>query len=40
MDDRFEKGMSILKITNPDNIENIFEKFEDIAPDLGRFVAI
>ncbi len=38
MDDRFEKGMSILKITNPDNIENIFEKFEDIAPDLGRFV--
>ncbi|WP_295722155.1 carboxymuconolactone decarboxylase family protein [uncultured Methanobrevibacter sp.] len=38
MEDRFEKGMSILKITNPDNIESIFTEFEDIAPDLARFV--
>ncbi|MDR2623202.1 MAG: carboxymuconolactone decarboxylase family protein [Methanobrevibacter sp.] len=38
MSDRFEKGMSVLKITNKETIEGIFEELEDIAPDLGRFV--
>lgn len=38
MEDRFEKGMSVLKITNKDNINNIFKRFEDIAPDLARFI--
>jgi 4-carboxymuconolactone decarboxylase len=38
MEDRFEKGMNVLKITNKENIEKIFENLEDIAPDLGRFI--
>ncbi len=38
MEDRFEKGMGILKITNGDTIEEIFKELEDIAPDLGRFI--
>ncbi len=38
MDDRFEKGMSILKITNEDNINELFDELEDIAPDLSRFI--
>ena len=38
MEDRFEKGMSILKITNGDTIEDIFKELDDIAPDLGRFI--
>jgi len=38
MEDRFEKGMEILNITNKDKIEGIFDELEDIAPDLGRFV--
>ncbi|MCC7554456.1 MAG: carboxymuconolactone decarboxylase family protein [Methanobacteriaceae archaeon] len=38
MEDRFKKGMDILKIINEDNIEDIFKNLEDIAPDLGRFV--
>ena len=38
MEDRFEKGMSILKITNEETIEDIFKELEDIAPDLGRFI--
>lgn len=38
MEDRFEKGMNILKITNEDAIEDIFNELEDIAPDLGRFI--
>ena len=36
MEDRFEKGMSILKITNENTIEDIFKELEDIAPDLGH----
>lgn len=38
MEDRYEKGMSILEITNKDTIEDLFSELEDIAPDLGRFV--
>ena len=38
MEDRYEKGMSILRITNEDTIEEIFKELEDIAPDLGRFI--
>lgn len=38
MEDRFEKGMGILSITNGDTIEEIFKELEDIAPDLGRFI--
>ncbi len=38
MEDRFEKGMSVLNITNKDNIEEIFTVLDDIAPDLARFV--
>ena len=38
MEDRFEKGMSILKITNGDTINDIFDELADIAPDLSRFI--
>lgn len=38
MEDRYEKGMNVLKEINKNNIENLFEDLEDIAPDLGRFV--
>jgi len=38
MDDRYKKGMEILKITNKGAIEDLFKGLEDIAPDLGRFV--
>jgi 4-carboxymuconolactone decarboxylase len=38
MEDRYEKGMNVLKKINKNNIENLFEDLEDIAPDLGRFV--
>ena len=38
MEDRFEKGMSVLKITNEETIEEIFKELEDIAPDLSRFI--
>ncbi|WP_066973779.1 carboxymuconolactone decarboxylase family protein [Methanobrevibacter filiformis] len=38
MSNRYEKGMEILKITNKDKIEALFDELEDIAPDLGRFV--
>lgn len=38
MEDRFEKGMSVLRITNEETIEDIFKELEDIAPDLGRFI--
>ncbi len=38
MEDRYEKGMEILKITNKDAINGLFEELEDIAPDLGRFI--
>ncbi|MBZ9571511.1 carboxymuconolactone decarboxylase family protein [Methanobrevibacter sp. TMH8] len=38
MDNRYKKGMEILKITNKGAIEDLFEGLEDIAPDLGRFV--
>lgn len=38
MEDRYEKGMEILKITNEKKIEEIFKELEDIAPDLGRFI--
>jgi len=38
MSDRFEKGMNILKITNKETIEQMFDELKDISPDLGRFV--
>ena len=38
MEDRYEKGMSVLDITNKDTIDDLFKELEDIAPDLGRFV--
>ena len=38
MEDRYEKGMHVLREINKENIENLFEDLEDIAPDLGRFV--
>ncbi|MDR3222784.1 MAG: carboxymuconolactone decarboxylase family protein [Methanobrevibacter sp.] len=38
MSDRFEKGMKILKITNKETIEQMFDELKDISPDLGRFV--
>ena len=38
MEERFEKGMSVLRITNEETIEDIFRELEDIAPDLGRFI--
>ncbi|WP_225370099.1 carboxymuconolactone decarboxylase family protein [Methanobrevibacter arboriphilus] len=30
--------MEILKITNKDAINGLFDELEDIAPDLGRFI--
>lgn len=38
MEDRYEKGMNVLREINKENIENLFEDLGDIAPDLGRFV--
>ena len=38
MEDRYEKGMSVLEITNKDTSDDLFKELEDIAPDLGRFV--
>ncbi|MDR1818877.1 MAG: carboxymuconolactone decarboxylase family protein [Methanobrevibacter sp.] len=38
MSDRFEKGMKILKITNEETIEKMFDELGDIAPDLCNFV--
>ena len=38
MEDRYKKGMEILKITNKDAIDGLFDELEDIAPDLGRFI--
>jgi len=38
MDDRYKKGMEVLKITNNEGIKDLFKELEDIAPDLGRFV--
>ena len=37
VDDRFKKGMEVLKKTNQESIENLFDNLEDIAPDLARF---
>ena len=38
MEDRYKKGMEILKMTNKGAIEDLFEELDDVAPDLGRFV--
>ncbi|MDR0911123.1 MAG: carboxymuconolactone decarboxylase family protein [Methanobrevibacter sp.] len=38
MEDRFEKGMKVLNISNKDNITKIFKNLEDIAPDLAKWV--
>lgn len=37
--DRYKKGMEMLKIMNPDSYKQLAETLEDIAPDLARFVA-
>jgi len=38
MEDRYKKGMKILRITNKDAINGLFDELEDVAPDLGRFI--
>lgn len=38
MEDRYKKGMEVLKITNKKTIEGVFDDLEDIAPDMGRFI--
>ena len=38
MEDRYKKGLEILKKTNKEGFENLFNNLEDIAPDLARFV--
>jgi 4-carboxymuconolactone decarboxylase len=38
MEDRYKKGMNVLKKTNKDAINGLFDELDDIAPDLGKFV--
>ncbi|WP_414468620.1 carboxymuconolactone decarboxylase family protein [Methanobacterium sp. ACI-7] len=38
-EDRYKKGMEMLKIMNPDSYKQLADTLEDIAPDLARFVA-
>ena len=35
---RYEKGMKMLKIMNPNSYKQLEDTLEDIAPDLVRFV--
>lgn len=35
---RYEKGKEVLEGIQERSVEEIFKDFEDIAPDLGRFV--
>ncbi|MGL6297936.1 MAG: carboxymuconolactone decarboxylase family protein [Methanobacteriaceae archaeon] len=37
-EDRFEKGMGVLKKTNKVAIEGIFDELNEVAPDLARFI--
>lgn len=38
-DERYKKGMEMLKIMNPSSYKQLAEILEDIAPDMARFVA-
>ncbi|MEN4006494.1 MAG: carboxymuconolactone decarboxylase family protein [Methanobacteriaceae archaeon] len=38
-EDRYQKGMKILKKMNPKSYKELKKTLEDIAPDLARFVA-
>ncbi len=38
MEDRYEKGKKILEITKGGPLDEFLKSFEDIAPDMGRFV--
>lgn len=38
-DERYQKGMEMLKIMNPESYKQLAENLEDIAPDMARFVA-
>jgi 4-carboxymuconolactone decarboxylase len=38
-EDRYEKGMEMLKKMNPTSYKQLEDNLEDIAPDLARFVA-
>jgi len=37
--ERYKKGMEMLKIMNPTSYKQLAENLEDIAPDMARFVA-
>lgn len=38
-EDRYQKGMEMLKKMNPKSYKELKDNLEDIAPDLARFVA-
>ena len=38
-DERYKKGMELLKIMNPNSYKQLQDTLEDIAPDMARFVA-
>ncbi|HML05344.1 MAG TPA: carboxymuconolactone decarboxylase family protein [Methanobacterium sp.] len=38
-EDRYKKGMEMLKKMNPNSYKQLSDTLEDIAPDLARFVA-
>jgi len=38
-EDRYQKGIEILKTINPKSYKQLADNLEDIAPDLARFVA-
>jgi 4-carboxymuconolactone decarboxylase len=38
-DDRYKKGLKLLKIMNPDSYKQLEENLGDVAPDMARFVA-
>jgi len=37
--ERYEKGLELLKIMNPNSYKQLQDTLEDIAPDMARFVA-
>jgi 4-carboxymuconolactone decarboxylase len=38
-EDRYQKGMEMLKKMNPKSYKQLASNLEDVAPDLARFVA-
>lgn len=38
-ENRYQKGMKMLKIMNPDSYKQLADSLEDIAPDMARFIA-